>query len=142
REDQQRPVVLLSGGVGLTPMISMLEEVAKSNDKRSVHYVHGAIDGSVHAMGGQVRKLAAERQNLEAAIFYQTPRENDERGVHYDHGGLIPVDWLAKNTPIEDADFYLCGPKPFLATFVNGLAQAGVAHDRIHYEFFGPADGL
>ena len=142
RDDQQRPIVLLSGGVGLTPMISMLEEVARSNDKRSVHYVHGAIDGSVHAMGGQVRKLAAERQNLEAAIFYQTPRENDERGVHYDHGGLITVDWLAKNTPIEDADFYLCGPKPFLATFVNGLAQAGVAQDRIHYEFFGPAEGL
>ncbi len=52
------------------------------------------------------------------------------------------MDWLERNTPLHEADFYICGPKAFLRAFVGGLAQAGVASDRIHYEFFGPADAL
>ena len=52
------------------------------------------------------------------------------------------MEWLQANTPLGDADFYLCGPRPFLRTFVSGLALAGVRSDRIHYEFFGPADEL
>ena len=55
---------------------------------------------------------------------------------------LISVEWLEANTPLADADYYLCGPRPFLRAFVGGLAQAGVRSDRIHYEFFGPADEL
>ncbi len=74
--------------------------------------------------------------------FYERPRSQDEAGRDYDHEGLITVDWLAANTPLATAEIYLCGPKPFLRTFVNGLAQAGVASERIHYEFFGPADEL
>lgn len=141
-ERPERPVVLLSGGVGLTPMVSMLETIVDSGVELSVHYVHGAQDGRVHAMGSHVRGLADGRPHLKTAIFYETPNEHDERGVHFDHHGHITIDWLAANTPIEDADFYLCGPKPFLAEFVNGLSKAGVPQERIHFEFFGPADDL
>lgn len=62
--------------------------------------------------------------------------------MHYDHEDYVTVDLLAAYTSLQDADVYLCGPKPFLATVVNGLAKAGVPTDRIHYEFFGPADEL
>lgn len=141
-DDPQRPIVLLSGGVGLTPMVSMFESIAGSDTKVSVHYVHAAQNGRVHAMGDHIRNLSADKPNLSAAVFYRDPHETDLKGEHYDHEGYVTVDWLALNTPIDDADFYLCGPKPFLAAFVNGLADAGVAADRIHYEFFGPADGL
>jgi nitric oxide dioxygenase len=140
--EQERPVVLLSGGVGLTPMVAMLETIAANGCSRPVHYVHGALDGRMHAMGKHVRALTAKRPHLTSAIFYQAPLEEDERGVHYDYDGFITVDWLTANTPIKEADYYICGPKPFLATFVNGLSRSGVPNDRIHYEFFGPADDL
>ncbi|MGV1795092.1 NO-inducible flavohemoprotein [Rhizobium sp. A37_96] len=141
-ERPERPVVLLSGGVGLTPMVSMLETIVDSGVQLPVHYVHGAQDGRMHAMGSHVRGLAGGRPHLKTAIFYDTPHERDERGIHFDHDGQITIDWLAENTPIHEADFYLCGPKPFLAAFVNGLAKAGVPPERIHFEFFGPADDL
>ena len=141
-EEQERPVVLLSGGVGLTPMVAMLEAIAANGNPRPVHYVHGAQDGRVHAMAEHVRALTARHPHMKAAVFYQAPQSGDEKGVHYHHDGFITLDWLAANTPIEDADYYICGPKPFLAAFVNGLVRAGVPNDRIHYEFFGPADDL
>ena len=138
KEGTQRPVILLSGGVGLTPMISMLEAIASTKDAATVHYVHGTLDGKVHAMGEHVRKLASRKSGLNSAIFYQAPHETDQKGIHYDHEGYVTVDWLAENTPLTEADVYLCGPKPFLAAFVKGLATAGVSSDRLHYEFFGP----
>lgn len=141
-ERPERPIVLLSGGVGLTPMVSMLETIVDSGVDLPVHYVHGAQDGRVHAMGDHVRDLVRSHPHLNSVIFYDTPHELDERGIHFDHDGRITIDWLAENTPIQEADFYLCGPKPFLAAFVNGLAKAGVPQERIHFEFFGPADDL
>ncbi|MFS8047659.1 NO-inducible flavohemoprotein [Rhizobium sp. BR 314] len=142
KEDTTRPIVLLSGGVGLTPMISMLEAMAAKDGNASVYYVHGAEDGRVHAMGEHVRKLIFGREGMRSAIFYRTPHSEDRKGVHYDQEGFVTLEWLAENTPLKEADIYLCGPKPFLAVFVNGLAKAGIPNDRIHYEFFGPADNL
>jgi len=140
--ESPRPVVLLSGGVGLTPMMSMLEAVAEQGSNVPVHYVHGTLDGSTHAMKDHVRALAGAHPNIKATTFYVEPRPQDRRGEDFDEPGLISVEWLEANTPLADADYYLCGPRPFLRAFVGGLAQAGVRSDRIHYEFFGPADEL
>lgn len=141
-DEPKRPVVLLSGGVGLTPMVSMLETLAARHPHVPVQYVHGTLNGSQHAMGHHVRKLAAVREKISATVFYLEPRAEDLLGQHYDHRGMIGLDWLRQNTPIEQADYFLCGPKPFLRAFVRGLAELGVSADRIHYEFFGPAEEL
>ena len=141
-ETAERPIVLLSGGVGLTPLLSMFETLAAANTNIPVYYVHGAQNGSVHAMGAHVRGLAKRHSALSTTVFYEVPQETDEKGADFDHEGRITIDWLAQNTPIADADYYLCGPKPFLAACVGGLKQTGVPEARIHYEFFGPADEL
>ena len=136
-----RPVVLLSGGVGLTPMVSMLESLAARRQQATAHFVHAALDGRVHAMNDRVRRLA-EQCGLNVTVFYEQPRPEDQRGQGYDEEGRISTDWLVANTPVHDADYFICGPKEFLRAFVNGLAQSGVAQDRIHYEYFGPADDM
>lgn len=141
-EDDAAPVVLLSGGVGLTPLVSMLEAIAETGAQTPIWFVHGAQNGRVHAMGDRVRALAATHPAIRMAAFYAEPGEADVRGDHYDEQGFITVDWLKAHTPFEQATFYLCGPKPFLRALVRGLADAGVEPARIRYEFFGPADEL
>ncbi|AYG94937.1 NO-inducible flavohemoprotein [Brevundimonas naejangsanensis] len=135
-ETPQRPVVLLSGGVGLTPMVSMLETLVAEKADTEVHYVHGAYDAGVHAMGPHVRALTAAHPRARSTIFYEAPANDAD----CDHQGLISGAWLAEQTPIAEADYYLCGPRPFLRALVSDLRAAGVSEDRIHYEFFGPAD--
>lgn len=137
-----RPVVLLSGGVGLTPMVAMLETIAVRRPDLPVHFVHGALDGDHHAMATSVRDLAAAHANITATIFYEKPLADDVKGRDYDHAGLIDAAWLRANTPLAEANYYLCGPRPFLRAFVSALSLAGTGSDRIHYEFFGPADEL
>lgn len=131
----QRPVVLLSGGVGLTPMVSMLEVIADHHPHLPTWYVHGTANRSSHALDGQVRAAAQRHGRTSVATFYEKRDTQDDA-----QQGLITLDWLQMNTPLTDADIYLCGPKPFLRNFVNGLIQAGIPAGRIHYEFFGPAD--
>jgi nitric oxide dioxygenase len=138
----ERPVVLLSGGVGLTPMVAMLEAIAADHPTLEAHFVHGALNGDVHAMQDQVKALAAAHGATKVATFYSEPAAADVLGRSHDVEGFVSIDWLQANTPFATADFYLCGPKPFLRALVSGLVAAGVESGRIHYEFFGPADEL
>lgn len=130
----QRPLLLLSGGVGLTPIVSMLEVLAEQHRDVPVFYVHGTSSPAHHALDAQVRKAAARHGNVLVETFYESGA--DEKA----NPGRITLDWLQGNTPLAEADVYLCGPRPFLRHFVGSLRGAGIPADRIHYEFFGPAD--
>jgi nitric oxide dioxygenase len=138
----QRPVILLSGGVGLTPMVSMAEEIAAKHPAVRTYYIHGTTNSSTHAMDQHVRKLASEHGNIQVHTFYSHPEPGDATGTTHDEEGFVSIDWLCANAPLADADIYLCGPRPFLRSFVSGLMLAGVPAKRLHYEFFGPADEL
>ena len=138
----ERPVVLLSGGVGLTPMVAMLEALVASASDVPVHYVHGTHDRDTHALGSHVRALAAKGKAVTITDFHQTPLAGETAGRDYDIAGLITDDWLLANTPGAAADYYICGPRPFLRAAVSTLSLAGVPSTQIHYEFFGPADEL
>jgi nitric oxide dioxygenase len=141
-EAGEEPNVLLSGGVGLTPLVSMLETLAAAGERPLAWFVHGAQNGRVHAMARRVRDSVAETCDIRSAAFYAEPSETDVRGQDYDEHGFITIDWLKANTPFDMAIFYLCGPKPFLRALVSGLMAAGVPESRIRYEFFGPPEVL
>ncbi|MES5100060.1 NO-inducible flavohemoprotein [Agrobacterium sp. BA1120] len=141
-EEPKAPVILLSGGVGLTPMVSMLEAITRDYPDLETHFIHGALNSATHAMDKHVRTLAAARPRVNVKTFYSEPSTQDAVGLSHDYDGFITVDWLRSATPFETSEFYLCGPKPFLRALVPALVRAGVPGERVHYEFFGPADEL
>ncbi|GGF77723.1 flavohemoprotein [Paracoccus acridae] len=133
-KDPQRPLILLSGGVGLTPVVSMLEVLAEQHRDVPVFYVHGTSSPAHHALDAQVRLAASRHGNVLVETFYETGADDKA------NPGRITINWLRANTPLDEAEVYLCGPRPFLRHFVGGLKDVGIPADRIHYEFFGPAD--
>lgn len=135
-EDRDTPVVLVSGGVGLTPMVSMLN--ALSGTGRRAMFVHGARNGRVHALKGHVEQLAAEHAHVEHIVFYDSPEAGDVRGRDYHHEGILDLDRVRGEVELPEADYYLCGPLPFMLKQRDTLLGWGVARDRIHYEVFGP----
>lgn len=141
-EHVDAPVVLLSGGVGLTPMVAMLETLGERGVDQPVQYIHGTHDRDTHAMRAHVRSLVSANPEFSAIDFHQTPYADEIEGQDYDHAGIITDDWLTANTQLDKADYYICGPRPFLRAAVSALSLAGVPSQRIHYEFFGPADEL
>lgn len=140
-EQTERPIVLLSGGVGLTPMVAMLEALVDRKTDVPLFYIHGTQDRDTHAMRDHIRELAGKK-DIDISVFHQTPLADEVAGQDFDHAGLITATWLIDSTPVGEADFYVCGPRPFLRAAVSGLSLAGVPSERIHYEFFGPADEL
>ncbi|GIO30677.1 flavohemoprotein [Paenibacillus albilobatus] len=131
------PLVLISGGVGLTPMVSMLETVLKEQPERKVTFIHAAINESFHAMREHVEQLDASHDNLKSYICYEKPLGQ----VACHKTGYIDLPWLQEITS-QDSDFYFCGPVPFMSAVNKALKEWGVPEERIHYEFFGPAGTL
>lgn len=123
-------------------MISMLNTIVAAGSERPVWFVHGARNGREHAMGEHVRRLTAEHDNVHLHVRYSRPRPEDIEGRNHDSTGHVTADLLKRLLPPAAYDFYLCGPTPFMKFLYNGLLDWGVAEDRIHYEFFGPASVL
>jgi nitric oxide dioxygenase len=135
--DASTPIVLISGGVGLTPMISMLKR-AIQDPKRQVVFVHGARNSGVHAMRDRLRETARTHTNFSLIVFYDDPLPQDLPGRDYDHAGLVDVNAIKDAILLPDADYYICGPVPFMRLQHDALKQLGIPEARIHYEVFGP----
>ncbi len=140
----EAPVVLLSAGVGLTPMVSMLNAIAGSGSKRPTWFVHGCRNRRAHALSESVREIARAHDNIRVHIRYSQPTAEDLVGRDYDDRGYVDAALIRRLIPETDSDcdFYLCGPTPFLKSLFDGLLEWGVPAHRIHYEFFGPASAL
>jgi len=142
RDGGDGPVALLSGGVGLTPMIAMLNHIVDLGATRPVWFIHGVQNGDEHAFGAHVRGLADAHETVTAHIVYAEPGPGDVRGRDYDAEGFVSRGMLESLLPGPDCDFYLCGPPPFMKALFNLLLDRGVDETRIYYEFFGPATVL
>ncbi|SAL24154.1 nitric oxide dioxygenase [Caballeronia cordobensis] len=131
------PIVLISGGVGLTPMVSMLRR-AIQNPQRQVVFVHGARNGAVHAMRDRLRQTAATYANFKAFVYYDDPLPADVQGEDYDRKGFVDLNELKALILQPDADYYICGPIPFMRIQHDALKAMDIPETRLHYEVFGP----
>lgn len=136
-----RPVVLLSGGVGLTPMVSMLHALA-ADASRPVYFVHACDNGELHALGDEIDTLAKARPSITVHTVYRFPTEADLAAHQYHSQGVVTRELLQRLLPLDDYDFYLCGPPPFMQAVYRTMRDLGVHRERIAYEFFGPASIL
>jgi nitric oxide dioxygenase len=139
--EKNSPVVLLSGGVGLTPMVSMLNTLVEKQPEREVTFIHAAANGNLHALRDEVAEVS-KKGNVKTVVFYDSPTEEDRLKEHFDVEGYVTKEWISDNTNITTADFYFCGPVPFMKMVFQSLKQLGVTEDRIHFEFFGPMGNL
>jgi nitric oxide dioxygenase len=140
--DARRPLVFLSGGVGVTPVLAMLHAALARGEDRDVWFIHGALDGESHAFAEEVRALAAAHPRLRVHVRYDRATAVDLQLGRCDGEGLIDLSLLKSLLEGPDAEFYFCGPKPMMAGLFQGLQAWGVAPQRLHYEFFGPAQEL
>jgi nitric oxide dioxygenase len=138
----ERPIVLLSGGIGITPTISMLKSLARRNPNVPVYFFHAARNSRVHALADEVRSLAAECPQIRTHFRYDDPLPSDLAEGRCDSTGIIDIEFLQEVLPNNDAEFYFCGPKPFMAGVYLGLKRWGVEETRMHFEFFGPKQDL
>jgi len=134
----EKPVILLSGGVGLTPTVSMLHVLAHET-RRPVWFIHACDGACVHALRDEVDQLAQSRPDIHVHYCYRYA-DNDQDQCH--SIGLITRQTLQSILPLDDYEVYMCGPSPFMQALYQTLIRLGVQREHIFYEFFGPASLL
>jgi nitric oxide dioxygenase len=132
----ERPLVLISGGVGITPTLPMLDEALPS--QRPVVFIHCARERGVHAFRERIDALAASHPQLTRYYCYDRVEEGDA----VDAQGLLTTEQLGRWLPSADADVYFLGPRPFMRSVRASLQALGVPEGQVRYEFFGPAEAL
>ncbi|MDF2903064.1 MAG: bifunctional nitric oxide dioxygenase/dihydropteridine reductase 2 [Bacillus sp. (in: firmicutes)] len=139
---EESPVVFLSGGVGITPFMSMVNSLAENQPNRQITFINASRNGNLQAFKEELEALMERLSNFQLSYVYENPSEVDKKEPHFSKEGYIDAEWLKENAETASADYYVCGPVPFLRAVVLTLKKIGVADSQIHYEFFGPAMNL
>jgi ferredoxin-NADP reductase/MOSC domain-containing protein YiiM/ferredoxin len=140
----ETPVVFISAGVGVTPMLAMLHGAAVANAvvSRPVWWLHSARDRAHHSFAKEADDLLLALRVSHRCVIYSRPAPGDRLGQDFDRPGHLSLQLLHELGIPQDADFYLCGPPRFLADFQGGLAEWGIPWPRVHTEVFGTASTL
>jgi nitric oxide dioxygenase len=136
-QDLQAPITLISGGVGLTPLMSMLHNLVENNHEHPITWLHACRSGSVHAFQEEVRHLMDAQPNIKHHIFYDTLNELDrEKGIVEGPLSLSKIDSINHES---NTHYFICGPSGFIKKQYQDLVEKGVDKNRIYFEEFGPA---
>ncbi|EAW07100.1 putative flavohemoprotein [Aspergillus clavatus NRRL 1] len=136
------PIVLLSAGVGVTPLMSILNTLAGSSTvQRKIHFIHGSRTSQARAFKDHVQELEKKFPNLQVTFFTSKPSEQDQAGIDYHHLGRIDLQKLGDSADLyldhPQTEFYICGPEGFMTEMEDCLKARGVGDDRIKLELFG-----
>jgi ferredoxin-NADP reductase len=135
----EAPVVLIGGGIGITPMLSMLNWCLAEQPGREVWLFYGVRHGRELVMKAHLEMLAAAHPNFHLHMCFSDPLPEDIAGDAYQHRGRVDLDLLRMQLPIKPYHFYICGPTPMMESLVLGLEDWGIPDAHIHFEAFGPA---
>ncbi|GBE92226.1 2Fe-2S iron-sulfur cluster-binding protein [Nostoc cycadae] len=128
------PAVLISNGVGITPMISMAKACTRLNPQRSIWFLHGARDSDFHAFQDEIMEIVQQNPNFNVHIRYSRPKLEDT-GKYHSVGYVDAV--LIQELNIQDAEYFLCGSTPFIQSVTEGLKAARVPNNKVFFESFG-----
>jgi ferredoxin-NADP reductase/MOSC domain-containing protein YiiM len=138
----EAPVVLLSGGIGATPVLAMLHALAAEASPREIWWIHGARNRREHAFAAETRTLLKALAHGHRHVRYSSPDPEDRPGVDFDASGRLDMRVLGELGVPRNGDFYICGPPSFMSDLTAGLAGWGVPPSRIHTEIFGAAPSI
>jgi nitric oxide dioxygenase len=130
------PAVLISAGVGQTPMLAMLETLLSDNSNQEIMYLHACENTQQHSFSKYLYDLTAQNNRLKTITWFNQATE----GAGFT--GLMNLNAVQAQLPLSNGDFYLCGPAGFMAFIKNQLLELGVKNEQIHYEVFGPHQDL
>ena len=134
---ENKPVVLLAGGVGITPVLSMLNAIVALGIKRETWFFLGVINKKEHVMQEHLETLANENENFRLHVCYSKPDPSDVEGQDYHHKERVSVDLLKRLLPSNNYDFFICSPPGMVKVLREDLAAWGVPKDKINFEAFG-----
>jgi ferredoxin-NADP reductase/MOSC domain-containing protein YiiM/ferredoxin len=136
------PALLISAGIGATPVLAMLQALAEEHSDREIWWLHGARSRREHSFAAEAQTLVSSLPNVRTHVYYSQPGPDDHVGRGFEGAGHLTAAVVAELDPPRDAEAYLCGPAPFMDDISAGLAAVGIDAARIHTEPFGPAPGL
>ena len=139
--ESREPVLMISAGIGATPVLAMLHTLASERSEREVWWLYGARSSREHPFAAEARELLASLPNVRTHVCYSRPGPDDLEGRDFDSVGHLTASLLAELQPPRDAEAYVCGPTPFMEEISAGLSSLGLGAAHIHTEPFGPAPG-
>jgi uncharacterized protein len=138
-EDKPLPVVLIGGGIGITPMLSIVETLVQRASQSEIWLYYGARNSGDQIMQERLQEFARNYSNFHLHVCYSRPDHNDVKGIDYQHHSRVDIPLLRATLKFKRYQFYVCGPKQMMEDLVPGLEEWGVHTGDIYYESFGPA---
>ncbi|RTE54084.1 FAD/NAD(P)-binding oxidoreductase [Arenibacter aquaticus] len=137
--NEQKPIVLIAGGIGITPLLSMVNAIVESKSKQNVIFFFGITNSSDHIFKFHLESLNKENSNIQIFVCYSNPLPSDQLGLDYDYFGFVDIDFIKSKLRHTSFDFYVCGPPMMMDYITASLQLEGISDDSIKTESFGPA---
>ena len=138
----ERPLVLLAAGIGITPIMSILKATLNAMPDREIILIHGCLNDDVQPFKPFIDRLALEHPNLKAHYRYSDLTQDEVLAEENCSAGMVDAQLIESLIPSRHADYYFCGPKPFMVNIYQDLLVWGIPASQVHFEFFGPREAL